>query len=127
MRLHRIVQGIFGLILIAFSLTPIFGWEPPPVEPGAESMRDALFESGYLIPIILIVYFLVGVSWLFDRFVPLTAIVLFPISLNILLFHALVNQAPFGLIVATALICANVYMLVRNVSSYRQLLQARAS
>ena len=32
-----------------------------------------------------------------------------------------------GLIVATALICANVYMLVRNVSSYRQLLQARAS
>lgn len=122
---HRIIQGLFGLMLIGFSLTPLFGWQPPPAEEGAQLMRDAVFESGYIIPIILLVYFVVGVSRLIDRFVPLTALMLFPISLNILLFHAMLNRAPFGLIAAVLFFLVNVYMLVRNLRSYAALLSAR--
>jgi putative oxidoreductase len=119
----RIVQAVFGGILIAFSLTPLFGWEPPPVQPGAQLMQEALLSSGYIIPIILIVYFLVGISWIANRFVPLSAVVLFPISLNILLFHWVLNRTAFSLVAATLLFAVNLYMLYQSRRAYSSLLK----
>ena len=122
---QRIVQGVLGSILIGFSVTPLFGWEPPPVASRAEFMRDAIFGSGYILPVILIVYFVVGMSWLVNRFVPLAALILFPISVNILLFHTILNREAFGVIAAMLLFSANVYMLVRNFPAYANLFRAK--
>ena len=85
-------------------------------------MQDAIVSSGYIIPVILIVYFSVGISWLLGQFVALSAIVLFPISLNIVLFHLVLNRAPFGLAAAFFLLVVNLYMLFRSRGAYRQLL-----
>ena len=125
--MHRITQGLLGLILIGFSMTPLFGWEPPPVATGAELMRDAIVGSGYILPLILIVYLVVGVSWLVNRFVPLSALILFPICVNILLFHTILNREPFGVIAAALLFLANVYILVRNLPSYATLMRAKVA
>ena len=120
---ERIIQALLGAILIAFSLTPLFGWEPPPVQPGAQLMQEALLSSGYIIPIILVVYFLVGTSWIANLFVPLSAVVLFPISLNILLFHWVLNRTAFSLAAATLLFAVNLYMLYQSRRAYSALLK----
>ena len=119
---NRIVQSIFGLVLITFSLMPVFGWEPPPVSSAAQPMQQAILSAGYIIPLILVVYFLVGLSWLLGQFVALSAVVLFPITLNIVLFHSLLNRAPFGLVAAFLLLSINLYMLFERRASYRQVL-----
>lgn len=46
---------------------------------------DAIIESGYTFPTIRVVFVLSGLALLVDRFAPLGAVLLFPISLNILL------------------------------------------
>ena len=120
---QRIIQAVLGAILIAFSLMPLFGWEPPPVRPGAQLMQEAIFSSGYIIPIILIVYVLVGISWIANLFVPLSAVVLFPISLNIFLFHWVLNRTAFSLVAATLLFAVNLCMLYQSRRAYRALLK----
>jgi putative oxidoreductase len=104
----------------------IFGWEPPPVLPGAEAFQNAILGSGYVIPVVLLVYFLTGVSFLANRFVALGSIALFPVSLNILLFHVTLNPTPRSVSFASVLFLANVYMLFRSRAAYRLLLNAKS-
>ena len=122
----RFLQLIFGATLIAFCLMPLFGWEPPPVRDEARPMQEAIASSGYIIPLILIVYLLVGLSWVFQRYVALSAVVLFPISLNIVLFHSVLSRSAFGLVVAWALLAVNIYMLFLSRSAYERLLDRRS-
>jgi putative oxidoreductase len=63
---------------------------------------DALKATGYMWELIAIVIMVGGLSLLLGRFVPLTLIVLAPISLNILLIHLFNPGAggiPIGLII----------------------------
>jgi hypothetical protein len=101
-----------------------FGWKPPPVAPGAEDLRDAIFASGYLIPVVLFVYFLSGFSFLTNRYVALGSFILFPVSLNILLFHLMMNPNPRSISIAAALFLANLFMLWQHRSAFSELLKA---
>ncbi len=78
----------------------VLGWEPPPVASGAEELRDAIFESGYVIPSVLTVYLVAGIAYLLDRFVALASILLFPVSSNILMSHMFMNPNARSLSVA---------------------------
>lgn len=124
--LHRAFQILFGVVLMIWVSLGISGWIPPPVLPRAEPLRDAIFASGYIIPSVLLVYFLAGAAFLANRLVPLGAVVLFPVSLNILMFHTLMNPTPQSLTIASALFLANCYMLFHCRVAYRGMLQWRA-
>ncbi len=103
----------------------VFGWEPPRVSHGAESLRDAIFESGYIIPSVLFVYFVVGAAYLLNRFVPLASVLLFPVSLNILMFHTFMNPNARSLSIAGALFAANCAMIVCHRTAYLPVLKAK--
>lgn len=126
LRLHTIFQALFGVVLLVFVGMGVMGWEPPPVLPEAEPFQNAILSAGYVLPVILLVYFLTGMSFLANRFVALGSIVLFPVSLNILLFHATLNATPRSISMASALFLANVYMLFRSRAAYRLLLNAKS-
>lgn len=117
---------LFGAVLLYWSSLGLTGWEPPPVHDKAVALRDAIFASGYLIPAVLVVYFLVGISFLANRLVPLSAVVLFPVSLNILLFHSFVNPNPRSLSIAGALTIANTIMLFQHRTAFCELLKVRS-
>lgn len=121
-----VFQALFGVVLLIFVGMGILGWEPPPVLPKAEPFKEAILGSGYVIPVILIVYFLSGMSFVTNRFVPLGSLVLFPISLNILLFHATLNPTLRSIGMALALFVANAFMLYRSRSAYRLLFHAKS-
>ena len=116
---------LFGLMLLAWVGMGLTGWQPPPVAPGAEALRDALFDSGYIIPAVLIAYFLVGLCYLSGLYVALASVVLLPVSMNILMFHAFLNPNPRSLTIAVLLFVANLGMLWLHRGAFEELLKAR--
>jgi len=124
---QTVFRVLLGVLLLVFVGMEIFGWEPPPVSPRAQPLWNAIADSGYVLPAVACVYFLAGAAFVTNRFVPLASVVLFPVSLNIFLFHAVLNPSARSLVVATALIAANIYMLVISMPAYAALLQSRSA
>lgn len=120
-----IFRILFGIVLMIWVGMGVVGWQPPPVEADAEALRDAIFGSGYIIPAILIVYFVTGLAYLANRYVALASVLLFPVSLNILLFHTILNPHPRSVSIAAALFVANCYMLYQSRTAYSSLLRDR--
>ena len=117
----RIFQRLFGSLLIIFVGMEIFGWEPPPITAEAQPLWDAIVDAGYIMPIVVITYGFSGIAFLLDRFAPLAAILLVPVSLNIVLFHLFLNPAsiPF----AEAFFAGNALLLYIHRGSYLNLVQ----
>ena len=124
-RLKAAFRVLFGLLLLAWVGLPFTGWHPPPVAPQAQALRDALRGSGYIFPAVLFVYFIVGLSYLSGRYVALASVVLFPVSLNILMFHTFLNPNAHSLMFAGLLFLANLGMLWLHRDAYAELLKAR--
>jgi putative oxidoreductase len=124
-RLSAACRLFFGLVLLAWVGLGVTGWQPPPVALQAQALRDALFGSGYVIPAVMVVYFIVGVSYVSDLYVALASVLLFPVSLNILMFHAILNPNPRSLTIAGALFLANLGMLWMHRAAFAELLKAR--
>ncbi len=95
------VRIAYGLLLIGFFVVWLRGFELPEVPSRAAVVRDAIFGAPYFVPIIIGVYLVAGLCFVVNRFVPLAALVLFPIVLNILLFHSFLNlgSVPKALVV----------------------------
>jgi len=116
-----IIQRVFGLALLFFGLNKIFQFIPLPEHQGfAQSFLDHLTQSGYILPIIMVAQIMAGLSLLLNRFVPVALIVMFPISLNIFLFHAF--HAPGALIPATIFLAWNSMLMLSRIRIYRALL-----
>ena len=79
--------------------------------------------SGYIFPLVKVVEFICGILFVTGFFVPLAAIVIFPISLNILLFHMFVN--PDALPVALFVIGANLFLAFAYRTYYDRLFTAK--
>lgn len=116
---------VFGLVLLFWVWLGVTGFEPPPVAPQAEQFRDALFASPYLLPVVMIVYFIAGLAFLFNRYVALASVMLFPVTLNILLFHAFLNVNAASLSVAGGLLLSNCLMLYLFRDSYAAMLKSK--
>jgi uncharacterized membrane protein YphA (DoxX/SURF4 family) len=83
---------ILGLLYLVFGLDYFLKFIPyqPPLHPGAAGVFKAgLMAAGYFYPMQKTIQVLGGLALLSNRFAPLAAVVLFPISLNVFLFHTL--------------------------------------
>ena len=87
-----------GLVFTIFGLNGFLGFmPPPPISESAQSMMQALMETGYFFPILKIIETVSGVLLLANIFSPFFVIVLAPVIFNILTFH--IFLAPTMLIV----------------------------
>jgi putative oxidoreductase len=92
---------ILGLLMLLGAFTHITNTKEGAMANSA--FITALVDTGYLWPIIGATELLTGLAILAGRFVPLSLILLAPITLNILLFH-LSNPSPDGIGIALAII-----------------------
>ena len=90
---QNIFQRLFGLTLIIFVGMDIFGWQPPAVVPEAQPLWDAIIDSGYIMPVVILTYAICGVAFLSNQFAPLATVVLVPVSVNIFLYHLFLNPS----------------------------------
>src|SRR3569833_1416223 len=88
---------LLGFLYLVFGLDYFLHFIPyqPPLHPGAAGLFKAgLMASGYFYPMQKVIQIAGGLSLLTNWYAPFFAVVLFPISVNVLLF--LTIMAPSG-------------------------------
>jgi len=118
-KLVRTVQIIFGIVLIIFALNLLFQFMPgPQFGDDGNNFLGALAASGYIFQVMALIWIVGGLFFILDKFSPLGAVIIFPISLNIILFHLFFNEfasIPVGLII----FLVNIYLLYVHWNIYR--------
>ncbi len=117
---------ILALIYFVFGLNFFLHFLPtPPQDAGpAQSFTTGLFQSGYFFPFLKGAEVLLGGLLLIGAFVPLVLVVLFPISLNILLFHTFLTDNAIMSIIIVAL---HLYVAWCYRDYYRPLFERKSS
>lgn len=127
---HIILRIGLGLMLLAFGLNKFF-WFMPDFDftgyPEAKHLFDTLRYSaheavagkGYIMGLVGLTEAVVGLMLIIKKWVPLALVILVPISVHIVLFHAFVNLPNIGPALFVAL--ANGYLMFTHKEHYRPL------
>ncbi len=105
-----IMRSLLGFLYLVFGLDYFLRFIPfQPLHTGAPGALVAgLKGTGYIYPMMKTIQILGGLSLLLNRYAPFSAVVLFPISLNVLLFHTLL--VPSGWLMGVFLIGPNLFL-----------------
>ena len=119
-----IIRILTGLLFLFVSVVVLFGLMPQPEVYGEVKLfNEGMAASGYLMPLLKGTELLCAIALLTNRFVPLATVVMFPITLNILLFHAFL--APEGLPIALFLFLSNLFLAYTHRENLLPLLTPR--
>lgn len=101
---------ILGFIYLLFGLDYFFHFIPyQPNHTGkVAAFKEGLLGVGYFYPMIKSIQIAGGISLLVNRYAPFFAVVLFPISLNVLLFHTIL--VPSGWYMGVILMVTNLFL-----------------
>jgi len=115
-----IVRILIGLLLIFGSVVYFLKLFPVPEMTGdLKTFNEGMDASHYLMPFVKGVELLCGLSFLTGKFVKITAIMLLPISINIVLVHLFLD--PKNIAAGIILFVANIFIIYRNWDSYKHL------
>lgn len=120
------IRILMGLPLIVFGLNGFLNFIPPPSTPlpePAAAFAGALVQTGYMMQLIGITQFVVGVFLVTNRFVPLALLLFAPFIVNSVAFHAFLERtglAPALVFLAFELVLAWAYR-----GAFRPVLAAR--
>ncbi len=105
-----IFRILLGFIYLVFGLDYFLHFIPyqPNHTGNAEAFKAGLQGAGYFYPMIKTIQIVGGISLLVNRYAPFFAVVLFPISLNVLLFHTFL--VPSGWLMGVFLIVPNLFL-----------------
>jgi uncharacterized membrane protein YphA (DoxX/SURF4 family) len=118
-----IVRVLMGLMFAFASIVVLFKLVPQPEQTGnVKIFMDGMAASVYMMTTIKVIELICAVAFLSGKFVPLATVVIFPITVNILLFHAFVE--PQGLLVAILLMIGNLFLAWHYRSKYKPLFKA---
>lgn len=107
----HVARIILGLIFVVFGLNGFFHFIPMPPPTGtAADFIFGMVKSGYFLPFMAFMQVVCGALLLSGSLIPLALLMLFPIILNIFLFH--LALAPSGLGMATFMMAAIILLAV---------------
>jgi putative oxidoreductase len=120
-----IVRVLLGLLYVMASVMVLFKLGPtPPVPVGAaKEFMEGMMATGYLLYLIKVTELVCGLLFVIGRFVPLAAVMIFPVSLNIFLYHVFVPGD--GLPVAIFVLSANLFIAYAYREKYKPMLAAK--
>jgi hypothetical protein len=131
----KIINIILKVILSAILIMPIFGTLgifPAPTSdmynsPEAFAFIQLMMNSQY-ITVMMSVVFLVSLISIWIKRESLAALLLLPISLNIVGFHAFLDGGLLtgGAIMGNILLLINIYLLWKNRDQFKSILNARS-
>lgn len=104
-----IIRTLMGLLFLFASIVVLFNiFPPPPLDGKMKVFMDGINASGYLLTFIKVTELICGIAFVTGRFVPLAAVVIAPVILNILMVHIFLNTD--GLPVAIFLVLGNLFL-----------------
>jgi hypothetical protein len=112
-----IARYLLGTVFLVFGLNGFlqFIHMPPPTGTAAEFM-GALFASHYLV-VVFLLQLIPAILLLANRYVPLALVLLGPVIVNILLFHAFMAPSGLPLALVAAILWALAFAGVRSAFS----------
>jgi putative oxidoreductase len=121
-----ITRTLLGLVYFGFGLAFFFHLLPNKIPPGAAGEFDkGLFASGYFFYFLKIVETVCGFFLLINKYTVLFLVLIFPVTLNIFLFHAFLE--PQGLAIAVPILLINLFLFYAYRAYYKSLLTASAT
>ncbi len=119
-----IVRVLLGVLFLMASIVVLFHLAPEPELKGnAKTFMQGVAATVYLMPLIKITELVCGLAFVTGRFVPLATVVIFPVTVNIVLYNAFV--APEALPVGIFVLIANLFLAYVHRDKYRTMLVAR--
>ena len=105
-----ICRIVLGFIYLVFGLDYFFHFIPyEPHHTGrVAAFKEGLIGVGYFYPMIKSIQIIGGISLLIDQYAPFFAVVLFPISVNVFLYHTIL--VPSGWVMGVLLIGPNLFL-----------------
>ena len=119
-KVTMILRLLLGLILFVFGLNKFLHFLPmPPMEGGAGAFMGALNDTGYMFPLIAITEIVAGALLLLNKWTGLALIFAAIISVNIVLFHLVLDISGTGLAAVVAVL--NVLVMYGNWGRFKTL------
>jgi len=106
-----IARVLLGLIFLVFGLNFFFHFinmAQPVMSPAATAFQAGLWGSGYFFKYMKVIEIASGLFLLLNRYTALFLVILFPISVNIFLYHAIL--VPPGIPLGTVIIILNLFL-----------------
>jgi hypothetical protein len=115
-----------GLLFAVFGANGFLGFLPnPEVTPEGGAFLGALAATGYMFPLIKGTELVAGLLLLSNRFVPLALVLLAPVVVNIVAFHAALSPAGIGM--TLAVLGLELFLAWSYRDAFRGVLTARAT
>ena len=106
-----ITRVLLGLIYLIFGLNFFFHFIPmqqPPMSKAATDFSMGLFGAGYFFPFLKTLEIISGIFLLVNRYTAFFVLFVFPITLNIFLYHGFL--LPSGLTMAAPMLIINLFL-----------------
>lgn len=105
-----IFRVLLGFIYLVFGLDYFLHFIPyqPEHTGSAAALKAGLMGTGYIYPMMKTIQIVGGISLLINRYAPFSAVMLFPISLNVFLFHTIL--APSAWLMGVFLMVPNLFL-----------------
>ncbi|WP_316804437.1 DoxX family protein [Pedobacter nototheniae] len=119
-----IVRVLLGALFLFSSAAVLFKLAPQPVLTGdVKTFMVGVTVSIYLMPLIKVTEMICALSLLAGRYTALALVILFPISINILLYHIYLSpkEAPVAIII----LIAHLFLAYAYRKNYAGLFQAK--
>lgn len=118
-----IVRTLMGLMFAFASIMVLFHlMKEPEMTGNAKTFMIGMAASGYLLTTLKLFELVCAIAFLTGKFVPLATVVIFPIILNILLYHIFLD--PSGLPVAILLMAGNLFLAWYHRDKYALILKS---
>ena len=113
-----VVYLLFALMFINAGLNKVFNYIPVPADlpAGLAKTNAAIMEIGWLMPLLAVAEIVGGILFIFPKFRPLGAIIIFPVMVGILLTD--IFNAPVALPMAIILLVINLWAIYENKEKY---------
>lgn len=112
-----IARVLLGALYVFASLNYFFQLTPQPSAEGAAlTFGMGLMAAGYFMPFLKIIELLCGIALISGQYVSLAAVVIFPVTVNILLFHAFL--APATVVMAVVMLALNLFIAWKYRGNY---------
>ncbi|MSR88340.1 MAG: DoxX family membrane protein [Candidatus Margulisbacteria bacterium] len=124
-KFHFVARVLLGLVFLVFGLNGFFNFLPiSPMPERAASFEIALMQSGYFLPMLKSIEVLSGALLVLGLYAPLCIVMLFPIVINIFLFHFF--MAPEGLPMAIGILVVELYLIYSYREAFKGILEAKS-
>ncbi len=114
------LQILVGLVLLVFGANIFLVFIT--MQPGTEQIGEfigALLRTGYLMNIVGLIYILVGIAFVSDKFVPLMAVILMPVMLNAFLAHLFLDIK--GIVPASFILLVTIIVMWKHRLRYERI------